>query len=108
MCLCSLSLSCPKARAPRPLGAAPPELALTRVAGAGSRKVVSALGKSALLFWYRDALYATEPRSPAEGAYSQGFLTARFTQARTRTRSRTRTRTLLYAPLQLTGALSRR
>jgi len=75
------------ARAP-PARCAAPELALTRVAGAGSRKVVSALGKSALLFWYRDALYATEPRSPAEGAYSQGFLTARFTQARTRTRTR--------------------
>ena len=41
---------------------------------------MSASGKSALLFWYREALYAIEPRSPAEGAYSEGFLTARLTQ----------------------------
>jgi nitrite reductase/ring-hydroxylating ferredoxin subunit len=41
---------------------------------------VSASGKSALLFWYREALYAIEPRSPAEGAYSEGFLTSRLTQ----------------------------
>ena len=48
--------------------------------GAGSRQQVSAGGKSALLFWYREALYAVETRSPAEGAYSEGFLTARLTQ----------------------------
>jgi nitrite reductase/ring-hydroxylating ferredoxin subunit len=46
----------------------------------GSRQQVAAGGKSALLFWYRDELYAVEARSPAEGAYSEGFLTARFTQ----------------------------
>lgn len=44
--------------------------------------MVSASGKSALLFWYRDAVYAVEPRSPAEGAYSEGFLEARLTQVR--------------------------
>jgi nitrite reductase/ring-hydroxylating ferredoxin subunit len=33
-----------------------------------------------LLFWYRDTVYAIESRSPAEGAYSEGFLKARLTQ----------------------------
>jgi len=41
---------------------------------------VSADGRTALLFWYRDAVYAVEPRSPASGAYSEGFNVARFTQ----------------------------
>jgi hypothetical protein len=48
----------------------------------GSRRTVSASGKAALLFWYRDAVYAVEPRSPAEGAYSEGFAEARLTQVR--------------------------
>jgi nitrite reductase/ring-hydroxylating ferredoxin subunit len=51
-----------------------------RRAAPGSRQQVAAGGKSALLFWYRDEVYAVEARSPAEGAYSEGFLTARFTQ----------------------------
>ena len=46
----------------------------------GTRKVVQVSGKSIMLFYYRDALYAIEARSPAEGAYSEGFTTARFTQ----------------------------
>ena len=48
---------------------------------AGTRQVVQASGKSIMLFYYRDALYAVESRSPAEGAYSEGFMNARFTQA---------------------------
>lgn len=47
----------------------------------GSRFVVTGPGgKAAMLFWYRDSVFAVEPRSPAEGAYSEGFVTARFTQ----------------------------
>ena len=46
----------------------------------GQRISVRAGGKSALLFWYRDEIYAIEARSPAEGAYSEGFKKARFTQ----------------------------
>lgn len=37
-------------------------------------------GKSVLLFWYRNQIYAIESRSPAEGAYSEGFIKAKFTQ----------------------------
>lgn len=37
-------------------------------------------GKSVLLFWYRNQIYAIEARSPAEGAYSEGFIRAKFTQ----------------------------
>lgn len=37
-------------------------------------------GKSVLLFWYRNQIYAIESRSPAEGAYSEGFIRAKFTQ----------------------------
>lgn len=33
-----------------------------------------------LLFWYRNEIYAIDARSPAEGAYSEGFLKAKFTQ----------------------------
>lgn len=46
----------------------------------GARKEVKVQGISALLFWYRNELYAIEARSPAEGAYSEGFITAKFTQ----------------------------
>ena len=46
----------------------------------GERKLVRALGKSILMFWYRDRVYAIESRSPAEGAYSEGFERARLTQ----------------------------
>eukprot|EP00887_Chlorella_sp_A99_P006307 scaffold3.g6307.t1 len=39
----------------------------------GTRKEVRVQGKSVLLFWYRNQIYAIEARSPAEGAYSEGF-----------------------------------
>lgn len=35
---------------------------------------------SVLLFWYKSGIYAIENRSPAEGAYSEGFASARLTQ----------------------------
>jgi len=59
--------------------------AMTRVCAVeelprGDRKLVRALGKSVLLFWYRDTVFAIESRSPAEGAYSEGFEKARLTQ----------------------------
>lgn len=46
----------------------------------GARKEVKVQGIGVLLFWYRNELYAIEARSPAEGAYSEGFITAKFTQ----------------------------
>ncbi|KAI7840299.1 hypothetical protein COHA_006081 [Chlorella ohadii] len=46
----------------------------------GVRKEVRAEGKTVLLFWYRNQIYAIEARSPAEGAYSEGFIRAKFTQ----------------------------
>ena len=59
--------------------------AMTRVCAVeelprGDRKLVRALGKSVLMFWYRDTVFAIESRSPAEGAYSEGFEKARLTQ----------------------------
>ena len=33
-----------------------------------------------LMFWYRNQIYAIEARSPAEGAYSEGFIRSKFTQ----------------------------
>lgn len=47
---------------------------------AGVRKEVRVEGKSVLVFWYRNQIYAIEARSPAEGAYSEGFIRAKFTQ----------------------------
>ncbi|KAK9831970.1 hypothetical protein WJX81_004286 [Elliptochloris bilobata] len=46
----------------------------------GTRKEVRVGGVSVLLFWYRSNIYAIESRSPAEGAYSEGFLKAMLTQ----------------------------
>lgn len=37
-------------------------------------------GRQVLMFWYRNEIYAIEARSPAEGAYSEGFIRAKFTQ----------------------------
>lgn len=37
-------------------------------------------GLNVLVFWYRSQLYAIESRSPAEGAYAEGFIKAKFTQ----------------------------
>ena len=46
----------------------------------GTRKLVNVKGANILIFWYRNELFAIENRSPAEGAFNQGFETARFTQ----------------------------
>ncbi|KAL4536675.1 hypothetical protein Ndes2437B_g06080 [Nannochloris sp. 'desiccata'] len=46
----------------------------------GTRKEVRVEGKGVLIFWYRNSIYAIEARSPAEGAYSEGFIRAKFTQ----------------------------
>jgi hypothetical protein len=39
-------------------------------------------GRNLLLFWYRNEIYCIESRSPAEGAYSSGFIASKFTQVR--------------------------
>lgn len=44
------------------------------------RKEFDVNGVSILAFWYRNQLYAIESRSPAEGAYAEGFIKAKFTQ----------------------------
>ena len=44
------------------------------------RKEARVQGKGVLLFWYRNQIYAIESRSPAEGAYSEGFADAKLTQ----------------------------
>lgn len=41
-------------------------------------------GRQVLMFWYRNEIYAIEARSPAEGAYSEGFIRAKFTQVGSR------------------------
>merc|ERR1719389_943908 len=46
----------------------------------GARKEVRVDGLSILLFWYRNEIFAIETRSPAEGAYSEGFIRAMLTQ----------------------------
>jgi len=46
----------------------------------GERMVVDVEDFSVMLFWYRKELFAIESRSPAEGAYSEGFISARLTQ----------------------------
>eukprot|EP00877_Chromochloris_zofingiensis_P005134 jgi/Chrzof1/14621/Cz09g09230.t1_TEF5 len=46
----------------------------------GVRREVVVDDKDVLIFWYRNQLYAIEARSPAEGAYSEGFIKAKFTQ----------------------------
>lgn len=50
--------------------------------GAGVRKEFDVEGRQVLMFWYRNQIYAIEARSPAEGAYSEGFIKAKFTQVR--------------------------
>lgn len=39
----------------------------------GKRLRVSISGRDAILLWFRGSIYALEERSPAEGAYSEGF-----------------------------------
>jgi hypothetical protein len=46
------------------------------------RKEFDINGRQVLVFWYRNQIYAIEARSPAEGAYSEGFIRAKFTQVR--------------------------
>jgi hypothetical protein len=46
------------------------------------RKEVDVNGREVLLFWYRNQIYCIQSRSPAEGAYSEGFIRAKFTQVR--------------------------
>lgn len=46
----------------------------------GARKEVRAQDTEVLLFWYRNDVFAIEARSPAEGAYSEGFINSKFTQ----------------------------
>lgn len=46
----------------------------------GVRKEVEVDGVPVLMFWYRNEIFAIETRSPAEGAYSEGFVKAKFTQ----------------------------
>eukprot|EP00775_Hariotina_reticulata_P013089 gene13089-13216_t len=46
----------------------------------GVRKEFDVEGRQILMFWYRNQIYAIEARSPAEGAYSEGFIKAKFTQ----------------------------
>lgn len=67
------------------------------VAGiAGVRKELEIDGRQVLLFWYRNQIYCTQARSPAEGAYSEGFIKAKFTQVGLR-KSRARGRLALRA-----------
>lgn len=49
---------------------------------AGVRKELAVDGRDILMFWYRNQIYAIEARSPAEGAYSEGFIRAKFTQVK--------------------------
>lgn len=46
----------------------------------GERRVIVQDGETILLLWYKDEIFAIENRSPAEGAYSEGFLNAKLTQ----------------------------
>ena len=46
----------------------------------GVRKEVEVDGRQVMLFWYRNQMYCIQSRSPAEGAFSEGFITAKFTQ----------------------------
>jgi len=46
----------------------------------GVRKEFDVEGRQLLMFWYRNEIFAIEARSPAEGAYSEGFIRAKFTQ----------------------------
>lgn len=45
----------------------------------GVRKETLIDGKQIVVFWYRNEIFACEGRSPAEGAFSTGFLDASFT-----------------------------
>ncbi|KAG8493722.1 hypothetical protein CXB51_011185 [Gossypium anomalum] len=47
----------------------------------GERRVIIQDGETILLLWYKDEVFAIENRSPAEGAYTEGLLNAKLTQA---------------------------
>ena len=66
---------------PRPLPSRLPPLHRPPPAP-GVRREFDVNGLSVLVFWYRNQPYAIESRSPAEGAYAEGFIKAKFTQAR--------------------------
>lgn len=82
--LCSLRSLQPDETSHHPLLAhtppPPPTPSTPKPPTTGVRKEVSVDGLAILLFWYRGQPYAIEARSPAEGAYSEGFLQAKFTQ----------------------------
>ena len=46
----------------------------------GQRREVTVDGKRMVVFWYRNEIVACESRSPAEGAFSTGFMDANFTE----------------------------
>jgi len=46
----------------------------------GERREVVVDGKQIVVFWYRSEVFACESRSPAEGAFSTGFIQANFTE----------------------------
>ncbi|CAK0784183.1 hypothetical protein CVIRNUC_007387 [Coccomyxa viridis] len=46
----------------------------------GYRFEAKAAGVDVLLLWYRNQMYAIEQRSPAAGAYSEGFVNSKLTQ----------------------------
>ncbi|CAL5229978.1 g13409 [Coccomyxa viridis] len=46
----------------------------------GFRFEARAAGVDILLLWYRNQMYAIEQRSPAAGAYSEGFVNSKLTQ----------------------------
>eukprot|EP00958_Prasinococcus_capsulatus_P029991 scaffold7843_cov376-Prasinococcus_capsulatus_cf.AAC.2 len=46
----------------------------------GERKRLVVGSKQVVLLWYRNELFGVEARSPAEGAYSEGFDNSKLTQ----------------------------
>lgn len=46
----------------------------------GERRLVRQDGEDVLLMWYKNEVIAIENTSPAEGAYSEGFVNAKLTQ----------------------------
>ena len=46
----------------------------------GQRREVMVDGNRIVVFWYRNEIVACESRSPAEGAFSTGFVNANFTE----------------------------
>lgn len=89
--LCSAAPPLPTNNHPPPPPPLPPpyvpsprrtSLAPRRHAPPGVRKEVEVDGRSVLIFWYRNQIYCIQAKSPAEGAYSEGFIKAKFSQVR--------------------------